>query len=206
MLEKLNSMPSWIRISHRQIIGILLGVALVGGLALICSLAVFQNSETARALQIQLFYCERQLSTVRAVALDSVLWVAVSDETKRDGLSSEIRMAANSIETVQSAALFGESKKVSLERKTSAYISALRELVDGGSSELRERELLSMILAAARGELRIELEQVAESLFKQQNLSRNQAHRIQSVVLIGAAVILAFGAAILFRRVLRMRQ
>ncbi len=171
-----------------------------------CSLVIFQSSESVRALQIQIFYCERQLSTVRAVALDTVLWVAVSDESERNRLSSDIRVAVNSIETVHDAELFGEFQDASLESNTRTYIVALRELVNHESSDVRRRELLSVILTAARGDLRIELEKIAEDLFKQRNLAQDRAYRVQLAVLVLVAVILVLGVAMTVWYMLRKRQ
>ncbi len=171
-----------------------------------CSLVIFQSSESVRTLQIKLFYCERQLSIVRAVALDTVLWVAVPDETERNRLSSDIRVAVNSIETVHDAGLFGQFQNVSLESNTRAYIGALRELVNHENSDVRRRELLSVILTAARGELRIELEKIAEELFKQKGLAQDRAYSVQLAVLIVAAVILVVGVAMTVWHMLRKRQ
>tara|TARA_B100001123_G_scaffold407034_1_gene498892 strand:- start:436 stop:1041 length:606 start_codon:yes stop_codon:yes gene_type:complete len=199
-------MLTWLQISHRQFIGILLGLALISGATLMCSLVIFQSSESVRALQIQIFYCERQLSTVRAVALDTVLWVAVSDESERNRLSSDIRVAVNSIETVHDAELFGEFQDASLESNTRTYIVALRELVNHESSDVRRRELLSVILTAARGDLRIELEKIAEDLFKQRNLAQDRAYRVQLAVLVLVAVILVLGVAMTVWYMLRKRQ
>ena len=90
------SAAAWRGISHRQIVGIVLGLVLAAGVAFVALLVAFESVESERGRDIQLDYGERQLSTVRAAALDAERLARTGEAVERERLATRIEVAADS--------------------------------------------------------------------------------------------------------------
>jgi len=190
-------------ISHRQIVGVALGLVLVAGAAFVALLVAFESVESGRGRDIQLNYGELQLSTVRAAALDAERLPRADDAETRDRLATRIETAADSIETVQRAVLAGSAAGAALGEATAAYVAALRTLADVAPGATGEDETLAAILTAATGALRVDLERLAARLRLERDLAREQGQRLRMALLIVVIVVVGAGLIFMYRRRLR---
>ena len=196
------SAAAWRGISHRQIVGIVLGLVLAAGVAFVALLVAFESVESERGRDIQLDYGERQLSTVRAAALDAERLARTGEAVERERLATRIEAAADSIETVQGAVLEGAAG-AGLRQATGAYVFALRALTGAAPGGPNERQTLTLILAAATGDLRAELVDLAARLRLERDAAREQGQRLRMAVLIAVIAVVAAGLILMYRRRLR---